>query len=115
MSISEAARKNHEKLLPGYTSTLASTDPEFIELFDNFAFDEVLSYGNLDDRTRMMMILATLIASQSLSEYKVMLGGSLNLGVTPVEAKEILYQAVPYCGIAQGDQASIGRPVHDFA
>ena len=48
-----------------------------------------------------MTILATLIASQSLSEYKVMLGGGLNLGVTPVEAKEILYQAVPYCGIAK--------------
>ena len=101
MSISEAARKSHEKLLPSHTSTLAATDPEFIELFDNFAFDEVLSYGNLDDRTRMMTILATLIASQSLSEYKVMLGGGLNLGVTPVEAKEILYQAVPYCGIAK--------------
>jgi 4-carboxymuconolactone decarboxylase len=101
MSISETARKNHEKLLPEYKSTLATTDPEFIGLFDNFAFDEVLSYGNLDDRTRMMAILATLIASQCLSEYKVMLGGALNLGVTPVEAKEVLYQAVPYCGIAK--------------
>jgi 4-carboxymuconolactone decarboxylase len=101
MSISETARKNHEKLLPNYTSKLMTTDPEFIELFDNFAFDEVLSYGNLEDRTRTMTILATLIASQSLREYKVMLGGSLNLGVTPIEAKEILYQAVPYCGIAK--------------
>ena len=101
MSISETARKNHEKLLPNYASTLKATDPEFIELFDNFAFDEVLSYGKLDDRTRMMTILATLIASQSLREYKVMLGGALNLGVTPIEAKEVLYQAVPYCGIAK--------------
>jgi 4-carboxymuconolactone decarboxylase len=101
MSISETARKNHDKLLPGHTSTLATTDPEFIELFDNFAFDEVLSYNKLDDRTRMMVILATLIASQCLSEYKVLLGGALNLGVTPVEAKEVLYQAVPYCGIAK--------------
>jgi 4-carboxymuconolactone decarboxylase len=101
MSISETARKNHDKLLLGHTSTLATTDPEFIELFDNFAFDEVLSFGNLDDRTRMMTILATLIASQCLSEYKVMLGGALNLGVTPIETKEVLYQAVPYCGIAK--------------
>jgi 4-carboxymuconolactone decarboxylase len=28
-----------------------------------------------------------------------MLGGALNIGVTPVEAKEILYQAVAYVGI----------------
>jgi len=74
MSISVAARKNHEKLLPNHTSTLMRPTRSSIELFDNFAFDEVLSYGNLDDRTRMMTILATLIASQSLSEYKVMLG-----------------------------------------
>ena len=100
MSITATAQRNHERLFPGHVSTLAVTDPEFIEVFDNFAFDEVLAYGNLDDRTRLMVILATLIASQSLGEFKVMLRGALDLGVTPVEAKEIVYQAVPYCGIA---------------
>lgn len=101
MSISETANKNHERLFPNHKSTLKVTDPELVEVFDNFAFDEVLSYGNLDERCRSMVILATLIASQTLSEYKVMLGGALNLGLTPVEAKEIVYQAVPYCGIAK--------------
>ncbi|MDF2570895.1 MAG: 4-carboxymuconolactone decarboxylase [Sporomusa sp.] len=48
-----------------------------------------------------MVILASLIAMQTLSEYKVMLGGGLNVGVTPVEVKEIVYQAVPYVGIAK--------------
>jgi len=31
----------------------------------------------------------------------VMLGGALNVGITPVEIKEIVYQAVPYVGIAK--------------
>ncbi|MDP4209300.1 MAG: carboxymuconolactone decarboxylase family protein [Bacteroidota bacterium] len=101
MRISEAANQNHEKLFPNHKSTLKVTDPELIEVFDNFAFDEVLNYGNLDTRTRMMMILGSMIASQTLSEYKVMLGGALNVGVTPVEVKEIVYQAVPYVGIAK--------------
>jgi len=101
MSITEAAARNHEKLFPKHRSTLKVTDPELIEIFDNFAFDEVLAHGHLDDRRRLMVILAALIASQTLSEYKVMLGGALNLGVTPVEVKEIVYQAVPYCGIAK--------------
>ena len=101
MPISEIARKNHEKLFPNHESTLKVTDPELIEVFDNFAFDEVLSYGNLDTRTRLMVILASLIAQQTLGEYKVMLGGALNVGVTPVEAKEIVYQSVPYVGIAK--------------
>lgn len=101
MIISEKAQQNHDKLFPNHISTLKVTDPELIEVFDNFAFDEVLEYGNLDDRTRLMVILASLIANQTLSEYKVMLGGALNIGVTPIEAKEILYQSIPYVGIAK--------------
>src|SRR6266545_5413981 len=101
MAPNERARKNHDELFPGHISTLAVTDPELIEIFDNFAFDEVLRHGNLDVKTRVMVILASTIASQALSEYKMMLGGALSVGVTPVEAKEILYQAVPYVGIAK--------------
>lgn len=101
MSISEIASKNHEELFPNYKSTLKVTDPELIEIFDSFAFDEVLQVGNLDTRTRLMVSLASMIASQALGEYRVMLGGALNVGVTPVEVKEIVYQAVPYVGIAK--------------
>ena len=101
MSISEIANKNHEELFPNRKSTLMATDPELIEVFDNFAFDEVPGYGNLDTRTRLMVILASMIASQALDDYKVMLGGALNVGVTPVEVKEIVYQAVPYVGMAK--------------
>ncbi|HMD88749.1 MAG TPA: carboxymuconolactone decarboxylase family protein, partial [Anaerolineaceae bacterium] len=80
MPISEMAKKNHEKLFPNRRSTLIISDPELIEVFDNFAFDEVLDYGNLDTRTRLMVTLASMIASQALAEYKVMLGGALNVG-----------------------------------
>lgn len=101
MRISKTAETNHEELFPNHKSTLKVTDPELIEVFDNFAFDEVLSYGNLDTQTRLKVILASLIAMQTLSEYKVMLGGALNVGVTPIEVKEIVYQSVLYVGIAK--------------
>ena len=101
MSISETARKNHAALFPGHVSTLAVTDPELIEVFDNFAFDEVLRHGNLNTRTRLMVQLASMIASQAQREYRVMLGAALAVGVTPVEIKEIVYQAVPYVGMAK--------------
>ena len=45
MAISETAQKNHDELFPGYVSTLTVTDPELIEVFDNFAFDEVLRHS----------------------------------------------------------------------
>jgi 4-carboxymuconolactone decarboxylase len=101
MRISDAAIKNHDELFPNHMSTLKVTDPEFIEIFDNFAFDDVINHGGFDTRTRMMLILASLIACQSLNEYKVMLVAALNVGVTPVEAKEILYHSVPYVGLAK--------------
>ena len=101
MAISEAAQRTHDELFPGHVSTLKITDPELIEVFDNFAFDEVLQYGELDTRTRLMVQLAAIIASQALNEYRAMLGAALTVGVTPVEAKEIVYQAVPYVGLAK--------------
>ena len=101
MAPNERAQKNHAELFPGHVSTLAVTDPELIEVFDNFAFDEVLSHSSLDARTRLMVQLASMIASQALREYRVMIKPALTVGVTAVEIKEILYQAVPYVGMAK--------------
>jgi 4-carboxymuconolactone decarboxylase len=101
MAPNEHAQKNHDKLFPGHVSTLAVTDPELVEVFDNFAFDQVLRHGSLDIRTRLMVQLASIIASQALREYRAMLGAALSVGVTPVQVKEIVYQAVPYVGIAK--------------
>ncbi|BFK80892.1 carboxymuconolactone decarboxylase family protein [Clostridium baratii] len=101
MYISEVAKKNRDELFLNHESGLKETDPELVEFFDNFAFDEVISYGNLDTKTRLMVILASLISMQTLSQYKIMLNGALNIGVTPIEVKEIVYQAIPYVGIAK--------------
>ena len=101
MAISETAKRNHDELFPGHVSILAITDPELIEVFDNFAFDEVLRDTSLDLRTRLMVQLASIIACQAVSEYRAMLGAALTAGVTPVEVKEIVYQAVPYVGLAK--------------
>jgi 4-carboxymuconolactone decarboxylase len=101
MPISDTARRTHGELFPGHESTLARTDPELVEVFDNFAFDEILRDSPLDRRTRLMTQLAAIIASHAVAEYRAMLGAALTAGVTPVEAKEIVYQAVPYVGMAK--------------
>ncbi|MEI2998079.1 MAG: hypothetical protein V8T51_02255 [Senegalimassilia faecalis] len=49
-----AAKAFHEKMFPGYVSDFLRTDPEFIERFDTFAFDEVVAQANLDDETRYL-------------------------------------------------------------
>lgn len=96
-----AAVETRAQLFSGCESELAATDPELIEIFDNFAFAEVLGYGDLDVKTRMMCILASCIAGAAQTEFRTMLEGALNVGVTPVEAKEVVYQAVPYVGMAR--------------
>lgn len=103
MSISKFANEYHEKMFPGYVSDFLRTDPEFIERFDNFAFDEVVNQEGqkLDDKTRFIAILATLLGSQGIDEFKAMVPAALNFGVTPVEVKEITYQAVAYLGIGR--------------
>jgi 4-carboxymuconolactone decarboxylase len=101
IALTKTAVKNHEELFPGHESKLQKTDPEFIELFDNWAFDEVEHQSRLDTKTRVLMILASTIACQALGEYKVMVGAALNVGLTPIEIKEVLYQSVPYVGIAK--------------
>ena len=101
MASTENANNYHEKMFPGYESSFMKTDPEFVERFDNFAFDEVVNSDDLDDKTRFMAILATLLGCQGADEFRVMLGAALNFGVTPVECKEIVYQAVAYLGIGR--------------
>lgn len=101
MAISEFAKEFHEKMFPGYDSKLAKTDPEFIELFDNFAFDEVVHQTNLDHKTRFIAILSTLLGSQSIDEFKAMLIAAYHFEVTPIEMKEIVYQGAAYLGIGR--------------
>ena len=101
MDISEFAKQYQAKMFGGENCPLAETDPEFVERFSNFAFDEVVNSAELDGKTRFLAILATLLGCQGIDEFRVMLPAALNFGVTPVEAKEVVYQAVAYLGIGR--------------
>lgn len=101
MNRTKAAEEYCKKLFPDGIAGLEETDPEFLERFENFAFDEVVNNDDLDGRTRMMAVLAALLGCQGIDEFKEMLPGALNLGVTPVEVKEIVYQATAYLGIGR--------------
>ena len=79
------------------------TDPEFMERFEHFAFDEVVNEEGqqLDDVTRHMAIIATLLGCQGIDEFRIELPLALDAGLTPVMVKEIVYQAVDYLGIGR--------------
>lgn len=79
------------------------TDPEFAERLEYFAFDEVVNEPGqqLDEVTRHMAILATLLGCQGMEAFRRELPQALDAGVTPVMAKEVVYQAVDYLGMGR--------------
>ncbi len=52
----------------------------------------------LDEKTRYMAILATLIGCGGVDAYKETLPKALENGITPIMVKEIVYQATDYLG-----------------
>lgn len=82
--------KNYIKKAFWADSPLKETDPEFYEFFYNFAYDEVQNFGDLDEKTGYLSVLAVLLGCGGFDEFKVMLPAALNCGVTPEEATAYL-------------------------
>ena len=86
--------------------TLSQTDPEFIEFFSNFAYDEVenepgANHPDLDDKTRSLAILAVLVGCQGLDAFEMMLPVAYETGLSSIAIKEMVYQATAYCGFGK--------------
>jgi 4-carboxymuconolactone decarboxylase len=101
---------------------IEKNDPEFHEIFKNFAYDEVMGYSNLDEKETVLVTLASLIACQSPKAFKKILLSAINKYITPEEVKELLYQSVPYVGFGRAhnffgvvikvfDKKGIGLPL----
>ena len=80
---------------------IQKNDPEFHEIFKNFAFDEVYEHSTLTEKESVLVTLASLIACQSPKAFKKILLSAVNKYVTPEEVKELLYQSVPYVGFGR--------------
>ena len=101
MALTDKAKEYQKKMFAGSASPFSGADPEFAERFGNFAFDEVVNSDDLPDATRFMAILAALIGCQGIDAFRCMVPAAMNFGVTSVEIREIVYQAVDYCGIGR--------------
>ncbi len=102
MEQTEFSRQYLDQMGVDQTGGLWETDPEFMQRFANFAFDEVAHQAApLDRRTRFLAILASLIGCQGLDAYRETLPAALRCGLTPVEVKETVYQAAAYLGFGR--------------
>ena len=85
----------------GFAAELLRTDPEFVERFGCFAFDEAAHQGSLDEHTRFLVILAALLGGQGVEAFAEIMPAALRAGVTPSEIKELVYQATAYLGFGR--------------
>ena len=84
-----------------YFNKFEKNDPEFYEIFNNFAYGEVFEYSSLSEKDSILVTLASLIACQSPKAFKKILRAALDKDITPIDVKELLYQSVPYVGFAR--------------
>ena len=80
---------------------IGKNDPEFHEIFKNFAYGEVFEHSALTEKEFVLVTLASLIACQSPKAFKKILLSALGKDITPEEVKELLYQSVPYVGFGR--------------
>ena len=76
------------------------TDPEFSERFEYFVLNEVANEesSRLDSETKYIAVLAALIGCGGADAFSEMLIKALGEGISPITAKEIVYQATDYLG-----------------
>ncbi|GAB3551067.1 carboxymuconolactone decarboxylase family protein [Spirosoma fluminis] len=93
----ERAKIKYEKLF-GQPITPSKTDPELMTILQRFIFGEVFYIGSLDDKTRELITITALTTNQTLPQLTPHTNAALNVGVTPIEIREVVYQCAPFIG-----------------
>ncbi|MBT2758057.1 carboxymuconolactone decarboxylase family protein [Mesobacillus foraminis] len=94
----EKSREKYKQLFGDGLPAAYATDPDFQDILSRFIFGEVFYQGNLDDKQRELITLVVLTTNQTLPQLKAHVVAALNIGLTPVEIKEAVYQCAPYIG-----------------
>ena len=92
------SKEKYKQLFGNGVPAAYGTDPDFQDILSRFIFGEVFYQGNLDDKQRELITLVVLTTNQTLPQLKAHVVAALNVGLTPVEIKEAVYQCAPYIG-----------------
>ena len=97
----DRVKRTEEKfaeLFGGKPVSNEGSDPEFMRILQRFIFGEVCYVGSLDNRMRELITVTVLTVNQTLPQLKAHIGACLNVGVTPLEIREAVYQCAPFVG-----------------
>lgn len=93
------AQNRYDELFKKEISSLKETDPDLYEIVKNFIYGDVAQLGDLTVKQRELITLVVLTVNQQPEILEKHVNAALNIGLTPVEIKEAIYQTAPYAGI----------------
>ncbi|MCC8057792.1 carboxymuconolactone decarboxylase family protein [Cloacibacillus sp.] len=74
---------------------------ELAGIMECFLYGDVFRRGLLTDKQRELITLAVLTTNQNREDIRAHVKAALNIGVTPEEIKEAVYQCAPYIGFTK--------------
>lgn len=98
LTMTEKAKTKYNELLKRDASITKTNDADLESIFNNFVYGEVYNHVTLEPKLRELVTLVSLTASQGTDMIKPYVETALNIGVSPIEIKEALYQCSPYVG-----------------
>ena len=103
MALTPQARETFTRLF-GVEPQPHPTDLELFDILQNGIFDEAFSTGVLTDVERELLTITALTAMQTLPQLRAHVGAALNIGTSPLQLRETIYQCAPYIGFPKHPQ-----------
>lgn len=94
----DRCKETYGELFGGQPVDNEGNDPEFMRILQRFIFGEVCYTGSLDNRMRELVTITVLTVYQTLPQLQAHVNAALNIGATPIEIREVVYQCAPFIG-----------------
>lgn len=79
---------------------------EFLDLITRYAWGEIWTRPGIDERTRRLIVLGTMVALGKWEEFRMHVRAALTEGgLTKDDLKELLLQQAIYCGVPAANTA----------
>lgn len=90
--------QSRERAFFGDVASTNTTQPDLMQILRNLTYGDIYAIGNLDDKTRGLVTLVVLTTNGTLPQITAHTHAALNVGASPIEIREALYQVAPFVG-----------------